>query len=258
MDDITKQILLEKVRIVINDYKNHADELLKLINIHFDKETDRLKNISIITLQRYYTGLISISTLIEKFKFYNSIEFTYALILRALILDFITIEYLKSHKEFGIKNWNKCLEQLNYLSAAETNRYCNSLVDDKEEFRKFISEFLFPENFEIDSNTGNCRLKRSKPIKTWEMACFFKDKKEPFAYDSYRLYNHYSLFEHINNLTFEAMNGDNSRDIENLFWSLFYIFHGHFSCLEILNFFPKHSQEIIDKRRIILKLIDEI
>ena len=98
MDEITKQILLEKIRASIEDYKVHADELLKLINIHFSTEDDRLKNIAILTIQRYYSGLIALSTLIKEYKFYKPIEFTYALILRTLILDFITVEYLISHQ----------------------------------------------------------------------------------------------------------------------------------------------------------------
>lgn len=74
MDDITKQIFLEKIKVCIDDYKPHADELFKLIHLHYSQESDRLKNISILILQRYYAGLISLSTLIKEFKFYKPIE----------------------------------------------------------------------------------------------------------------------------------------------------------------------------------------
>lgn len=258
MDEITKQIYLEKIRVSIDDYKAHADELLKLINIHFNKETDRLRNIAKLFIQRYYVGLISISSLIKDFKFYKSIEFSYAIILRALLLDFITIEYLRYQRSIGEFEFKKSLEQINYLSADDTNRYCNNLKEHKEGFRNYISLTLFPENFEYDLDTGNSKLKKTKPLQPWKMAVFFKDKTEPYAYDAYRLYNHYSLIEHFNNLTFDAMQGDNTMDIKNLVWTMFYIFQGHHTCLDILNFFPKHSPEILQYRTYFLDLTKEI
>lgn len=258
MDDITKQLFLDKIKASIDDYKPHADELFKSINTFFDNENDRLKNIAKLYLQRYYVGLISLSSLIHDFKFYNPIEFTYAVILRTLLLDFITIEYLRFHKKMGDDDFFKCLEQINYLSADDANRYCNNLSEHKEGFRNYISKTVFPENFEFDKNTGNHKLKKTKPLQPWRMASFFKDKPEPYAYDAYRLYNHYSLIEHYNNLTFEAMQGENSMNIKNLVWTMFYIFQGHYACLDILDFFPDHSVEILGKREYFLNLTDEI
>lgn len=258
MDDITKQIFLEKIKASIDDYKSHADELLKLINIHFKDETDRLKNIAILMLQRYYTGLISISTLIKEFKFYKSIGFTYALIFRTLLLDFITLEYLRFQKGLGDEKFTKSLEQINYLSAQDSDRYCENLDEHKEGFRKFLSTNIFIENFELDNATGHSRLKKNSPLQPWKMAVFFKDKKEPYAYDAYRLYNNYSLTEHFNNLTFRAMQGENKDDILNMIWTMFYIFQGHNTCLEIMDFFPKHSPEILRYRTYFLDLLKEI
>ena len=257
MDEITKQILLEKVRVSIDNYKSIADELLQLINIHFKSEPDRLKNIAILMLQRYYTGLISLSPLIKEFKLYKPIEFTYALILRTLLLDYITIEYLKFQKELGEDCFSESLEKLNYLSADYANRYCDSLKNDKEGFRKYISTNFFPENFEIDTTTGNSKIKKTKSLPPWKMAEFFKDKKEPYAYDAYEIYLNYSLIEHFSNLTFSAMQGPN-RDISNLIWTMFYIFKGHYTCLDILAFFPKHSPEILQYRSYFLDLTKEI
>jgi hypothetical protein len=258
MDDITKQLFLEKIEASIDDYKPHADELFKLINTCFDNENDRLKNIAKLYLQRYYVGLISVSTLIREFKFYKPIEFSYAVILRTLLLDFITIEYLRYHKNLGNEVFSKCLEEINYLSADDSNRYCDSLNEHKEGFRGYISKTVFPENFEIDKNTGNYKLKKAKPLQPWRMAIFFKDKPEPYAFDAYRLYNHFSLIEHYNNLTFYAMKGDNYMNLKNLIWTMFYIFQGHHTCLDILDFFPNHSVDILSKRDYFLKLIHEI
>jgi hypothetical protein len=258
MDEITKQIFLEKIKVCIDDYKSHADELFKLINIHFDQESDRLKNISILFLQRYYSGLISISTLIQEFKFYKSIEFTYSLIIRTLLLDFITLEYLRFQKGLGQDCFKKSLEQINYLSADDSNRYCDNLIEHKEGFRNHIALHFFPENFEKDLTTGNSTLKKTKPLQPWKMAVFFKDKPEPYAYDAYKLYNHYSLIEHFNNLTFDAMQGDEKSDIVNLIWSMFYIFQGHHTCLDILDFFPKHSPEILEYRSYFLDLTKQV
>ncbi len=258
MDDITKQISLEKIRVSIDDYKSHADELLKLISIHFKEETDRLKNIAILLLQRYYTGLISISTLIKEFKFFKPIEFTYALILRTLLLDFITLEYLRFQKGLGEDSFKKSLEQINYLSAQDSGRYCDNLNKHKEEFRKYLSRNIFPENFELDNVTGFSKLKKSSPLQPWKMAVFFKDKKEPYAYDAYQLYNIYSLTEHLNNMTFVEMQGENKDTILNMIWTMFYIFQGHYTCLEIMDFFPKHSPEILRYRTYFLDLTKEI
>lgn len=260
MDEITKQLFLEKIRANIEDYKDHADELLKLINIHFKNEPDRLKNISILMIQRYYSGLISLSTLLGKFKFYQPVEFTYALIIRTLLLDFITLEYLNARHVQGENDFINSLSRINYLAADDAERFCSNLTEDKDKegFRKNIYRTTFPENFSEEESSGKIKLIRIKPIKPWEMASFFKDKKYTYAYDAYQLFNHYSLIAHFNNLTFSAMNGDNLRDIKNLCWSMFYIFHGHNTCLEILDFFPKHSPEIIQKREHFLNLINEI
>lgn len=258
MDDIAKQIILEKVKASIDDYKSHADEILKMINIHFAGEHDRLRNIAILTIQRYYSGLIAMSTLIKEYKFYKPIEFTYALILRALILDFITIEYLNSHNELSPVEFNKALEKINYISAKDSNRFCDDVKKDKEGFRNFISKSIFPENFALDENTGNFKLKKSESISPRKMAEFFKDKKYTYAFDAYKLYSQYSLIEHYNNLTYSAMQGDDKMDLKNLIWSMFYIFHGHDRCFEILDFFPKHAPEIVRKRDYFLKLLNEI
>ena len=258
MDEITKQILLEKIRASIEDYKIHADELLKMINIHFAKEEDRLRNIAILTIQRYYSGLISLSTLMKEYKFYKPIEFTYALILRTLILDFITVEYLKSQYELGQDEFNEALKGVNCISAKDSNRFCDKLEKDKEGFRSFIAKKIFPENFSIDENTGESKLIKSDKIAPRKMAEFFKDKNETYAFDAYELYSQYSLIEHFNNLTFSAMQGDDKSDLKNIVWSMFYIFHGHDMCLEILDFFPKHAPEIVQKRDYFLKLLNEL
>jgi hypothetical protein len=44
MDEITKQIIVEKIRANIEDYKDHPDELLNLINIHLKNETEKLNS----------------------------------------------------------------------------------------------------------------------------------------------------------------------------------------------------------------------
>jgi hypothetical protein len=90
------------------------------------------------------------------------------------------------------------------------------------------------------------------------MAEFFKDEKFKYAFDAYRLYSHYSLIEHFNNLTFSAMQGDDKSDLKNIIWSMFYIFHGHDRCLEILDFFPKHAPQIVKKRNYFLDLLNEL
>ena len=258
MDEITKQIILEKTRASIEDYKTHADELLKMINIHFANEEDRFRNIAILTIQRYYSGLISLSTLMKEYKFYKPIEFTYALILRTLILDFITVEYLKSQYELGQDEFNEALKGINYISAKDSNRFCDNVEKDKEGFRSFIAKNIFPENFNIDETTGESKLIKSDKIAPRKMAEFFKDKKEAYAYDAYDLYSQFSLIEHFNNLTFGAVQGDDKSDLKNIIWSIFYIFHGHDRCLEILDFFPKHAPEIVKKRDYFMELVNDM
>jgi hypothetical protein len=229
-----------------------------MINTHFASEEDRLKNIAILTIQRYYSGLLALSTLIKEFKFYKPIEFTYALILRTLILDFITIEYLKSQHELGNIEFDNALEKVNYISAKDSNRFCDGVEKDKEGFRSFIAKKVFPENFVIEEATGKHNLKKSDSITPRKMAEFFKDKKFTYAFDAYKLYSQYSLIEHFNNLTFSAMQGVEKSDLKNMIWSMFYIFHGHDRCLEILDFFPKHAPEIVKKRDYFLKLLNDI
>jgi hypothetical protein len=259
MEKITKQIVLEKIRAAIEDYKTHADELLKIINTQFAGEKDRLKNITILTIQRYYSGLIALSTLIKEFQFYKPIEFTYALILRTLILDFITIEYLKSQNELSFDEFSKALERVNYLSARDTNIFCENIKNNKEGFRRFISEKVFPENFSFDNKTGYYIIKKpTKQITPRAMAEYFKESKCTYAFDAYKLYSQYSLIEHLSNLTFIAMQGDDEMDSKNLIWSMFYIFHGHDSCFEILDFYPKHAPEIVRQRDYFLNLLKEI
>ncbi len=259
MDDIVKQIILEKIRVSLEDYKIHADELLKIINIHFAKENDRLRNIAILNLQRYYSGLICVTTLIKEYKFYKPIEFNYILILRALTLDFITLEYLKSQHDLGNDKFNEASKKINNISAIETYRYCDNIEDKyREPFREFVAKNIFPENYSFDESRNKFILKNSNSISPWKMAEYFKDKKNTFAFDAYKLYANFSLVEHFNNLTFSAMKGETNTNLNNMLWAMYYIFHGHYTCFEILDFFPKHTSEIVEKRNYFLSLLHEV
>jgi hypothetical protein len=258
MKDIDKQLILEMIRVQLEDYKTQADDLFPKLNLFFKDETDRFKNISRISLQRYYSGLISISSLIDRFKFYDPIEMIYALILRTLLLDFITVEFLYRNLQIGKDEFSKCLEGINYLSADDFNRYYNELNVNIKGFKNFLFGDVFPENFVKDDVTGNYKLRKTKAISAWKMAEFFKNKNEAYAYDAYTIFSNYSLIAHLNNATPIIMRLSNPANIKNLLWSMFYIFHGHDRCFEILDFFPGEAYNIVKKRDYFLKLINEI
>jgi len=256
MSEIEKQLILEKVSSQIDSYKKLADELFLQINVHFDKEKDRFINYSILVLQRYYSGLNALSQLINKFKFNDSIEMVYAIIMRTLLLDYITIEYLYAKKQESDIAFKESLKGINYLSAMETKWFFDKQTSkDISDFKELIINNFFPENFEKKS--GDYELLKTKTISPYNMAKYFQDKKETYAYDAYKVFNHYSLIAHLNNMTISAMKTENDSNVRNLLWSLFYIFHGHDKCLLILDFFPKQAMEIINKRDYFLELINK-
>lgn len=256
MDEIVKQIILEKVRAQIVDYKNYADGLLNQINIHLRNEDDRFKSISKAIIERYYIGLLSIKALIESYKFYRPMRFSYALILRTLILDFLTVEFLYFKKQSSILEFTEGLKSVNYISARDANKYCNALGKDRIGFRNMLSD-LFPENFSTDEN-GDKVLLKTRKISPWDMAEYLKTCKYPYGFDAYKIYSEYSNVGHFSDTTIIHRNSSDENEIKKLLWSLFYVFHGHDRCLDILDFYPKGATEIIQKRNYFLDLINQI
>lgn len=256
MDEITKQIIFEKVRALIGDYKNYADELLKQINVHFGTEIDRFKSISKSIIERYYIGLLSIKSLIETYPFYRQMRFSHALILRTLILDFLTLEFLYYKKQSSILEFTEALKSINYISAREADNYCNTLGKDGIGFRNTLSD-LFPENF-LPNETGGNAIIKAKKISPWDMAEYLKTCKYPYGFDAYKIYSEYSVIAHFSDMTILHRNSKDITEIKNILWSLFYVFHGHDRCLDILDFYPKESIEIIKKRDYVLELIKHI
>jgi hypothetical protein len=256
MDEITKQIILEKVGVQIADYKDHADELLNLINLHFEKENDRFKLICKAIIERYYVGLLSIKSLIETYKFYKPMRFSYALILRTLLLDFLTIEFLYFKKESSDSEFVEAIKSVNFISAREANQYCDALQINGQGFRNYISN-LFPENFSTNEN-GDKVLMKGKKVTPWDMADYLKTSKYPYGSDVYKIYSEYSNVAHFSDMTILHRNSDDENEIREFLWSMFYIFHGHDRCLEVIDFYPKCSIEIVQKRSYFLDLINQL
>jgi hypothetical protein len=260
MDGISEQILLEKISLQIDVYKKNADIVfehltLKLKSSH--ASDDRFMVLAMNVIERYYIGILSIQKVIKEFKFYQGIKLPIALIIRSLLLDLITIEYLSENNNQG--KFTSALGRVNYKAAYDTNKHCEESIrdgklnpEDVDDYRNFIAE-LYPENF-IRRNESTKFNNKIRPIKPIEMAMFLKDVKYRYGGDAYKHYLHYSNYAHFSGNSKLLMRLEKGMGSQGLTWSLFYIFNNYELLFDIVDVWTEPCTKIVNQRDFFLNL----
>jgi hypothetical protein len=210
-------------------------------------------------LQRLYLGISAIDTLFDKFNQNKYFKYPIAIQMRTCILDSITIAYLSLF--IDKQNQTKFREQvskLNHPVARELNDEINEMIKngDLEYDKHFkLASFHFPDNF---TNEARIKLKKIKELKPNEMVKSLSEIPiewySKFYGDMYKLYKHYSKYEHYSTISKNLIEFDTEYEFDKFTYSTFYIFHGAYMAMQLMEV----GSEKIEKMRLIRDNIIEV
>jgi len=171
--------------------------------------------------QRLYLGISAIDTLFDKFNQNVYFKHPIAIQMRVCILDSITIAYLSLFVDEG--NEREFRNQITRLNQPVARELYNEVKDSNNEDDIKYAMSCFPDNF-IQGQTIKIN-KKIKDLKTADMTTFLREKPLEEFNDIYKLYQHYSKYEHYSIVSKDILKFDTEYEFDSLLYSTFYIFH---------------------------------
>jgi hypothetical protein len=202
-------------------------------------------------LERFTYSLESIEILLANFKRKPNVETAIGLIIRASLLDFITITYLSSYngdikpgntkaqqefdKEFDSLVSDQIHNTIKYLELMKKQKQVS-----KEDFELTIQNLYHTYNFlfnGLDLSNPSSTLKTESFKSTKKMFIRINNhpltKKMSMVYD---LYIYYSKYEHFGIMTHFMQRENINQDLDRIVWSVRYIVRGMGATLAYLNY----------------------
>ncbi|MDE0471419.1 MAG: hypothetical protein OXH57_05715 [Ekhidna sp.] len=231
--EIKKINSTKKLRELFLGFMSLAKETLTEYNHH--KNPDYYQIVYQNLFQRLYIGISAIETLFDKFNRNRYFKYPIAIQMRTCILDSITIAYLALF--IDKKNQNKFKEQvikLNHPVARELNDEIEEMIKkDKSEYKKHLerAEFHFPDNF---TNGQRIKLKKIQELKPRGMAKALKGTPLEWYGEIYKLYQHYSKYEHFGTVSKTLIEFDAEFEFDNLTFSTFYVLQAAYMTMKFM------------------------
>jgi hypothetical protein len=239
--------------------RNLLNEIVKDGFSIINKFNGTIKHITVITYSNYLLRFIycfeAILTLLKDFennKTYH--EYSIALILRASLLDLLTIFYLKSYylelqTELNLTepNYNS---EFGKLLSSQIRRSFNVKKNTKdfkpEVFKRFVDKvksnysYLFKNDKLTDYNSPTKSLIYNRhedeiSLKKIEKRLDFVSNQSNKDYiNIFYLYDHYSKYDHFGLMGITLMKMDINEIFQNILKSLYYIVDGVSYCMEFM------------------------
>lgn len=224
---------------------------LKVCDKYFRRNKHIVLNVYASYFQRFIYSLDSVDTLLQEIEINKPFRCdSITLILRASLLDFLTILYLKSYYEEINTDANK--NEQNYdsefrklLSSQIRRSLMISHIDkesknyNQDSFKDYVDivfkncNYLFKPGATIDYNNPAASLIDSKPsddIKTINirkrLQILEKQGRVTNHIHIYSLYDLFSKHDHFGMISILYQWMDLSEKLENIFWSFYYIVDG--------------------------------
>jgi len=224
---------------------------LKVCNKYFRKDKHIVLNVYASYFQRFINSFDSVDTLltdIDKNKPFRCDSI--ALVLRASLLDFLTILYLKSYYEeiktdLGVNEPNYNSEFRRLLSGQIRRSLMISHIDkeskhfNQDSFKNYIDSvykkynYLFKRDSKIDYSNPAASLIDSKPkdeISNSDIRKRLSDLEKQGRKTNhihiYSLYDLFSKYDHFGTMSILLQWMDLNEKLEHIFWSLFYLVDG--------------------------------
>jgi hypothetical protein len=246
----------EKLREIFNEFVALTKEVLTEFN--YQKKPDYHQVVYQNLLQRLYIGVSAIDTLFDTFNKNKYFKYPIAIQMRTCILDCITIAYLT----LFIEDRNEFREQvvkLNHPVAREINDQIQELIKkDKSDYKKHfeLAALHFPENF---TNANKIKLKKIKELKPGCMANALNGTPLEFYIEAYKLYKHYSKYEHFGTFSKTLLELNSEIDFDKFTFSTYFILQASLLSMKNINVETtklREMQNIIDKIKEVEKTFD--
>ena len=201
-------------------------------------------------LERFTFSLESIEILLNNFKKKPNVETAIGLIIRASLLDFMTITFLSSYQADikpdnpnGQKDFDKHLDALVSDQIHNTIKYLELVKKSKlitqEEFELTIKNLNHTYSFlfnGVDLIDPSSMLKIKMFVSTKQIFTRIHNhpltKKFAMVYD---LYTYYSKYEHFGIMTHFMQRQNINADLDRIIWSISYIINGIGAAFAYLN-----------------------
>lgn len=194
-------------------------------------------------LQRLYLGISAIDTLFDKFKGNRYYKYPIAIQMRTCILDSLTIAYLALF--IDKRNQTKFKEQvwkLNYPVARELNYEITEMIKNGDpEFKNHfkLASLHFPDNF-----TDEGKLKKISETRPSDMAKALKGTPLEWYSDVYKLYKHYSMYEHYNSVSKTLLEFNEEYEFDKFTFSTFFIFQAAYMAMQFMEVDKSNIEKI--------------
>jgi hypothetical protein len=226
-----------------------------LTDYNREKNPDYYKIVYQNLFQRLYIGLCAIDTLFDKFNRNRYFKYPIAIQMRNCILDSITIAYLALF--IDKTNQAKFKEQvirLNHPIARELNNEIEEMIKKgdlnyKEHFKLAASHF--PDNF---TNGKTIKLKKIQELKPSEMAKALMGTQLERYSEIYKLYQHYSKYEHYGTVSKTLLEFDSEFEFDKFVFSTYFILQAAYMTLQLLEV----DSEKIEKMKLLRDRIIEV
>lgn len=225
-DQIIKKIKSTKnIRKIFSDYIILSKEVL--LEFNDQKNPEYYQIIFQNLIQRLYLGIMAIDTLFDKFSQINYFKYPIAIQMRACILDSLTIAYLTQFIDpKDPKIFKEQIQRLNQPSARELNDEIESNIKNSnikssechDSFKLALS--LYPDNFTKGSIP---KLKKINDIKLKDMVATLKGTQLEYFNEIYKIYRHYSKYEHYGTLSKILLEFDSEYEFDKITFSTRYV-----------------------------------
>jgi len=244
---------IETLRKLFSEFISLARDILTDFNNQSNPDFHKIVYQNL--LQRLYLGISAIDILFDKFLKNKYFKYPIAIQMRTCILDSITIAYLALF--IDKQNDTKFREQvckLNHPLAREINDEIIEKIknrDSKYDENSKLALSYFSDNF---TNEGGIKLKKVKELKPSDMVKSLKGTPLEWYSDIYKLYKHYSKYEHYNSISKNLIEFDVEYEFDNFTFSTAFIFQAAYMTMQ----FMEIDKEKIEKMKLIRDRIIEV
>lgn len=249
--EIQKIKSTETLRQLFNDFLHLTKNVLEDYNSR--SELKYFQIVSANLLQRMYLSIKTITILFDEFNRNQYFKFPIGIQVRTALLDSITLTYLALFiDKTNDEKYREQVTRLNQPVARELKNEIEEQINNGKIKGEEISkqyEFAanhFPDNFFEGSKI---QLKKSiKYLNPKDMAEKLKGTPLEWFSDCYKLYQHYSKYEHFGSITKSMLDFDPEYEFDKLTFSTFYIFCASLMAYSFMEV-EKEKQEIMKKIR---------
>lgn len=259
MSNQLSSINTKKLTRIIDHLDNIFPTGFNVLNKFYGKSNHITTNVYASYFQRFNSCFESTSILLKEFsqnKFH--LEYPISILLRASLLDCLTLLYLRSYYEEINSESNKTHpnfdSEFGKLLSSQLRRILSLSKQDKEStrfnaesFKKTVDimmasySYLFndPENVDYNNPTKSLiygdykkhEIKNSKIRRRLDEV--YKDSPQTHLHIFY-LYDIYSKHDHFGLMSIALLKMDINEVFENFTWALYYIIDGYYYSLEFL------------------------